>query len=52
MPSNDRIRLNNDQRFLPAFPHSGEPDPEQPIPFSQAPVGVSASQNGKLLSQR
>ncbi len=52
MPSNDRIRLNDDQRFLPAFLHSGEPDPEQPIRFSQAPVGVSASQNGKLLSQR
>jgi hypothetical protein len=52
MPSNHRIRLNHDQGFLPAFPHSGKPDPEQPIRFSQVPMGASPNQNGKLLSRR
>jgi hypothetical protein len=39
-----------DQRFLPALPYSGKPDPEHTIRFSQAPVGVNPSQNGELLS--
>jgi hypothetical protein len=52
LPPNNRIRLNDDQRFLPALPRSGKPDPEHPIRSSQAPVGVSPSQNGKLLPQR
>jgi hypothetical protein len=52
MPSNDGIRLNDDQGFLPAFPQSGKLDPEHSIRFSQAPVGVSPSEDGELLSQR
>jgi len=52
MPSNDRIRLDDDQRPSPTLPHSGEPNPGQPIRFSQARVRVSPGENGKLLSQR
>jgi len=52
MRSNHRIRLDDDQGLTPAFPHSGEPDPEQPVCSSQLKAFLGTMKNGELLSKR
>jgi hypothetical protein len=46
---NEGIGPDDDQRLLPAFPYSGEPNPEESICIAQAPVRMSSLQDGELL---
>jgi hypothetical protein len=52
MPSNHGTRLDDDQGLAPAFPHSGEPDPEQPVCSLQRKVFLGTMKNDELLSKR
>lgn len=51
MPSDDGLRLDDEERRAPAWPATGQPDPEEPVAWSQSrPVDVSPV-DGELLAQ-
>jgi hypothetical protein len=52
MPSDDRIRLHEDQGVAPVTPHVGEDDPEESIGRPNVRAFDSAPQRHELLTKR
>jgi hypothetical protein len=52
MPSDDRLRFDNDEGRAPLGPEAQEPDPEESVPGSNfGPAGNGTSQDDDLMSQ-
>jgi hypothetical protein len=51
MPFDDRIGFNNDQRFPPILPESGEEDPKEAIPPTKVRSHDRAIEDEKLLTE-
>src|SRR2546426_3396337 len=52
MPSDDRVRLHDDQGAAPVPPGFGEQDPKEPIARAKLRSFCCARQGGQLLTER
>jgi len=51
MPTDDRLGLDDDQRFAPASPDARQPDPEETISVLDRRTLPLSLENGQLLPQ-
>jgi len=52
MPSDDRLRFDNDESRAPLGPEAKEPDPEESVPSLKfGPTGNGTPQDDNLVSQ-
>lgn len=52
MPSENRVRLNDDECLFPVLPGSGQENPEEAIELPEFWSPTSSVQNGELLAER
>jgi hypothetical protein len=52
MPSENRVRLNDDECLFPVLPGSGQENPEEAIELTEFRPPTSSVQNGELLAER
>jgi hypothetical protein len=52
MPSENRVRLNDDECLFPVLPGSGRENPEEAIELPEFRSPTSSVQNGELLAER
>jgi len=52
MPSENRVRLDDDECLLPVLPGSGQENPEEAIELPESRSPTSSIQDGDLLAER